>query len=68
MSESDKLEAEIEMDIEGKNVRLPLRAFEEGARVLNLSGDFYVGTVWYRDSIQAFFSALKRDGFSTIQL
>jgi hypothetical protein len=69
MSERDRPDSEIEIEIDGKTLSFPRAAFEEGRQVLNLmGGDVYTERIWYRDSIQAFFAALKRDGFLTIQL
>jgi hypothetical protein len=49
-------------------IRLPRASFEDGARVLSLSRETYVGTDWYRDSVRAFFWALKVYGVKTILL
>jgi hypothetical protein len=57
----------VEIEIGENVVSLPRVAFEDGARILNLSLDFYTGTAWYRDSVQAFFSALKASGLSKVE-
>ena len=56
------------LNVDGHKIRLPRAAFEDGARVLSLSGETYVGTDWYRDSVGAFFGALKAHGVKTIVL
>jgi hypothetical protein len=60
----------IVIEVDGKDVQLPAAAFVAGASVLNLARDpteTYTGTVWYRDSIQAFFAALKDLGLSRVE-
>jgi hypothetical protein len=58
----------VTFDVDGHEIKLPRAAFEDGARVLSLSGETYVGTDWYRDSVRAFFWALKARGVKIILL
>jgi hypothetical protein len=56
--EGDGAPEMMEIEVDGKTLSLPQAAFNDGASCLNLSRnpmEPYVGTMWYRDSIQAFF-------------
>jgi hypothetical protein len=58
------------IEVDGKDMQLPVAAFVAGASVLNLARgpmEPYTGTAWYRDSIQAFFAALKDLGLSRVE-
>ena len=60
---------EIEVD-GGPTLLLPKKAFEEGARSLNLirdPGDAWIGTACYSDSIRVFFSVLKAQKVTSIR-
>jgi len=58
------------IEVDGKEMQLPSAAFVAGASVLNLVRDPtepYTGTAWYRDSVQAFFAALKNLGLNRVE-
>lgn len=67
MSERDRQDLEIEIEVNGKAIRLPREALEEGRCDLGLSTGIYVGIGDYTSSVQAFLEALSDLGVNSIE-